>query len=62
MGETANLPVTMADGTVLRADVYFPTDRGTQTPAPGPFPVLLVQTPYGKRWAGAPRRRSRAAG
>ena len=38
----------MSDGTVLRADVYFPVEPGTNTPATGPFPVLLQQTPYGK--------------
>lgn len=40
--------VTMADGTVLRADVYTPALPGTTTAAPGPFPVLLNQTPYGR--------------
>ena len=39
--------ITMSDGTVLRADVYYPTLANGQ-PAPGPFPVLLQQTPYGK--------------
>jgi hypothetical protein len=52
VGLTSNVPVTMADGAVLRADVYFPTDRGTAAPAPGPFPVLLAQTPYGKSLSG----------
>jgi hypothetical protein len=33
----------MADGVVLRADVYRPSS------GPGPFPVLLVRTPYGKQ-------------
>jgi predicted acyl esterase len=33
---------TMRDGTVLRADVYRPMGEG-------PWPVLLVRTPYGKR-------------
>ena len=43
-----NQPVTMSDGTVLRADVYYPTVAGGShggRPAP---PVLLQQTPYGK--------------
>lgn len=45
-----NVPVTMSDGTVLRADVYFPTAApGSETPAVGRFPVLLQQTPYGKQ-------------
>jgi hypothetical protein len=47
-GKVLDQPVTMADGTVLKADVYFPTTAGTTTPAPGQFPVLLQQTPYGK--------------
>jgi len=36
-----NVPVPMRDGVVLRADVNRP-DRG------GPYPVLVVRTPYGK--------------
>jgi putative CocE/NonD family hydrolase len=36
-----DVPITMADGTVLRANV-------TRPDAPGRFPVLLTQTPYGK--------------
>jgi putative CocE/NonD family hydrolase len=47
-GSTFDVPVTMSDGTVLRANVYYPTEPGTTTAAPGPFPVLLQQTPYGK--------------
>lgn len=46
--EDTNVPVTMSDGTVLRADVYYPTDKATGQDAAGPFPVLLQQTPYGK--------------
>jgi hypothetical protein len=45
---TLDTPITMSDGTVLRADVYYPTLAGSKTPAAGPFPVLLQQTPYGK--------------
>jgi hypothetical protein len=48
--EQQNLPVTMGDGTVLRANVYSPATGGVA--APGPFPVLLTQTPYGKDTAG----------
>jgi len=48
VGATLNVPVEMADGTVLRADVHFPTELGTGAAAPGPFPVILTQTPYGK--------------
>ena len=40
----------MSDGTILRADVFFPVTPGTTTAAPGPFPVLLQQTPYGKEF------------
>ena len=47
-GSVLDQPVTMADGTVLKADVYFPTAAGTTTAAAGHFPVLLQQTPYGK--------------
>lgn len=50
VGSELNLPVTMADGTVLRADVYYPTTGGTA--APGPFPVVMTQTPYGKSSPG----------
>ncbi len=62
VGLTSNLPVTMADGTVLRADVYFPTDRGGTAPAPGTFPVLLVQTPYGKSLSGGAQAAQQAGG
>jgi putative CocE/NonD family hydrolase len=41
--ETA-VPITMPDGTVLRANVYRPD-------APGRFPVLLFQNPYGSNGA-----------
>ena len=44
---SADQPVKMSDGTVLRADVYYPTSANGQAAA-GPFPVLLQQTPYGK--------------
>jgi uncharacterized protein len=48
VGKNQNVPVTMSDGTVLRADVYFPTDLKTGAAAGGPFPAILTQTPYGK--------------
>jgi uncharacterized protein len=38
-----DLAAEMRDGTVLRADVYRPGDGD------GPWPVLLVRTPYGKQ-------------
>src|SRR5581483_2522026 len=49
--EQKNVPVTMSDGTVLRANIYSPATGGVA--APGPFPVLLTQTPYGKDTTGA---------
>src|SRR4029453_8050343 len=36
-----DVPQTMRDGTVLRADVYLPKGAG-------PFPALLERTPYSK--------------
>ncbi|MGH9030151.1 MAG: CocE/NonD family hydrolase, partial [Acidimicrobiales bacterium] len=48
-GTRLDQPVVMSDGTVIRADVYYPTVPATKQAAPGPFPVLLQQTPYGKQ-------------
>jgi hypothetical protein len=48
VGMNKDLPVIAKDGTVLRADVYFPTQKAAGVVAKGPFPVLLQQTPYGK--------------
>src|SRR5437879_6586021 len=46
---TKNVPVTMSDGTVLRADISQPADLATGAPIKGKaFPVLLTQSPYGK--------------
>jgi putative CocE/NonD family hydrolase len=42
-----DVAIRMRDGVVLRADVYRPA-RPDGTPAPGPFPVLVSETPYGK--------------
>jgi hypothetical protein len=50
---TKNVAIEMRDGTVLRANVLVPTDPKTGKPARGPFPVLMVQTPYGKDTVGA---------
>ena len=36
-----DLPIAMADGTVLRADVYRPNKKGK-------FPVIMTMGPYGK--------------
>src|SRR5205823_14367122 len=40
--------VTMSDGVQLAVDVYRPT-LPSGAPAKGRFPVILSQTPYGKR-------------
>ena len=36
-----NIPATMRDGTILRANVFRPVDDGV-------YPVALSRTPYGK--------------
>ncbi|MGO4567044.1 CocE/NonD family hydrolase [Rhizobium sp. 2YAF20] len=38
--------VKMRDGTLVYADISYPTDPATGEKAHGPFPVLLTQTPY----------------
>src|SRR3954469_19054268 len=53
VGEQKNVAVTMSDGVVLRANVFFPVDPKTGQPATGPFPVIMVQTPYGKDIVGS---------
>ena len=50
-----NVPATMRDGTVLRADVYRPL-------AAGRFPALLQRTPYSKNTPRASQTFSRLAG
>jgi putative CocE/NonD family hydrolase len=45
---TDGVPVRMPDGVVLRAEIDVPTDPTTGAAAPGPFPVLMTMTPYGK--------------
>src|SRR5712692_5325583 len=62
VGESANVPVTMGDGTVLRADVYYPTELASGRPAAGPFPALLAQTPYGKSLSGGAQAAQRTGG
>lgn len=42
-----NIPITMRDGTVLYADVYFPAAENGEK-AKGKFPVILTQMPYNK--------------
>lgn len=46
-----DVPVTMRDGTILSADVYRPA-RADGSPVPGRFPVVVVQTVYGKGTMG----------
>ncbi len=43
-----NMPIVMDDGVTLYGDVYVPTDPTTGRAAPGPFPVILSEVPYGK--------------
>ena len=46
-----DIPVTMSDGTVLRANVGIPVPKGSGATAPVAglqFPVLIEQTPYRK--------------
>lgn len=50
---TPDVPIKMRDGRVLRGAVHAPAEKGSKTPAAGPFPVILVQTPYGKSVDGA---------
>jgi putative CocE/NonD family hydrolase len=45
---TRNVEIHLADGRVLRANLYEPTDPGTGARASGPFPVIVGLTPYGK--------------
>ena len=47
--------VRMSDGVRLAVDVYRPTSLSTGRPAKGRFPVILSQTPYGKRSATTTR-------
>ena len=46
---TRDVAIPMRDGVVLRADIHVPTIPATGLPAPGPFPVILSETPYGKQ-------------
>ena len=64
MSTTKNVPITMKDGTVLRADVHYPADPQTGKPADGKFPVIVTETPYGKDFGqrGAPINPALAGG
>jgi putative CocE/NonD family hydrolase len=48
VGSVKSVPVTMSDGTVLRADVFYPTNPSTGKEASGRFPVIVTETPYVK--------------
>lgn len=48
VGVTKNADIAMDDGVHLSADIFYPTDPATNAKVAGPFPVLLVQTPYDK--------------
>jgi hypothetical protein len=48
VAERTDVPITMDDGRVLRAVVHDPTDPTTGLREPGPFPVIVWLTPYGK--------------
>lgn len=47
-----DIPVAGAGGTTIRVDEIYPT-LADGAPAPGPFPVLLTMTPYGKGQGGS---------
>ncbi len=48
VGQERHVPIEMADGTTLYADVYYPIDEASGEAAEGDFPVALMITPYGK--------------
>src|SRR3954471_19940104 len=47
IAKTPNVSIPMDDGVLLKADVLRPANADG-TPATGPFPVILTQTPYNK--------------
>jgi predicted acyl esterase len=47
VSQPVTIPVTMDDGVVLSTQVIYPTIPSTGAQAPGKFPVLLTQNPYG---------------
>ena len=49
---TNDIPVQGAGGTTIRVNEIYPTTASGK-PAPGPFPVLLTMTPYGKGQGGS---------
>jgi putative CocE/NonD family hydrolase len=55
-----DIPVLGAGGTIIRVNEIYPTLANGQ-PAPGPFPVLMTMTPYGKGQGGSSAPGSAAA-
>ncbi|MEY4577101.1 MAG: hypothetical protein RL701_1804 [Pseudomonadota bacterium] len=49
----SNVEITMSDGVVLIGDVSYPATLSTTQRAPGKFPVLLTQNPYGAAFGAA---------
>lgn len=47
LSQPQDVSVTMDDGVTIAAQVVYPTDPATGIRAPGTFPVLLTQNPYG---------------
>ena len=47
VSQPVSASITMSDGVVLSAQVIYPTNSVTGANAPGTFPVLLTQNPYG---------------
>lgn len=47
-----DIAIPGADGTTIRVNEIYPT-AADGSPAPGPFPVLLTMTPYGKGRGGS---------
>ena len=47
VSKPVDIPVRMDDGVVISTEVVYPTDPATGARAPGTFPVLLTQNPYG---------------
>jgi putative CocE/NonD family hydrolase len=49
-----NVMIPLRDGVSLATDIYVPSNDGV-APAHGHFPVLLLRTPYGKKyWSNRP--------
>jgi uncharacterized protein len=51
-GSTNDIAIKGAGGTTIRVNEIYPT-TASGAPAPGPFPVLMTMTPYGKGQGGS---------